>query len=776
MNTPPQTPAKRVYRYVDSDSDDEMLPMASTSAQPMDVDDPHPVPRAFNPVNYVPVASTSQLPSPANTPQRGRQSGPFTPVDGRVIPVRAPRRSNQVSRILQPKPLSPKKVTKNVLTMLSKNSSLNEFNPSTAYQVSGRNWMISREGGLDENRGTARGGLLADEMGLGKTTQIAALLHHDKKTRLLYETGGRTLIVTLKGLILQLKLELKMYGLIVCIYHGPGRRLPQPLHHCDVIITTYGTLRAERRKSRSQARDERPPSDNDQDPILPDDQDELLSESTRQLRPRKPSSKPSPRKYTRVEPDSDGSGSEWEPSDSENSDSDSDYMESEPEVEKPKKNRKRKRKPSRARDGGNMIRDVEWHRIVLDESHEMRNRNSETAKACFELKATFRWCVTGTPLHNHVWDLFSIFHFLRIKPCNNNVWFYANIVQPLSSGLVERRKHAYNRLHVVLSVIMIRRHRDQIVDGHALLTLPPISEEVRLVALTGEEKEFYDDPTNDGKRFSKVGYLALTRARQASIHPNLDAQTTFEKEQVSLQTLLVEGEACQVCSSKLRQKTTVRNVHCDVCEQIVLKFGPFEPGDSAKMKELVSIVELVLGLDNSLNAVPSAKGKEKAAFQGSTDKIAVFSQFTAVLDIFAQVLEAKRLSFVRYDGRMSLEARRRALQSIAMIPDKKIILVSLMAGGVGLNLESCNHIVLLDPWWNPAIEEQAIGRLHRIGQTKPVHVYRIIAQDTVEARVVARQNAKMQLAKATFDDDIGIQIAHKFTRPEILKLFGGGTT
>ncbi|KAL0563722.1 hypothetical protein V5O48_018343 [Marasmius crinis-equi] len=120
-----------------------------------------------------------------------------------------------------------------------------------------------------------------------------------------------------------------------------------------------------------------------------------------------------------------------------------------------------------------------------------------------------------------------------------------------------------------------------------------------------------------------------------------------------------------------------------------------------------------------------------------------------MLDVLQKFLVG--FNYTRYDGAMNKSERDRALEAVKKDPSVTVILMSLKAGGVGLNLAECNHVILADIWWNPAVEEQAIGRVHRIGQTRQVHVYRLVAKDTIETRILQLQEHKRKLAKAALE-------------------------
>ncbi|KAH7100850.1 P-loop containing nucleoside triphosphate hydrolase protein [Auriculariales sp. MPI-PUGE-AT-0066] len=133
------------------------------------------------------------------------------------------------------------------------------------------------------------------------------------------------------------------------------------------------------------------------------------------------------------------------------------------------------------------------------------------------------------------------------------------------------------------------------------------------------------------------------------------------------------------------------------------------------------------------------------------DKTIVFSQWTSMLDVLEQRLRARNAVFTRFDGSMNEADRQRALETIRSDPKTHAILISLKAGGVGLNLACCNRVILLDPWWNPAIEEQAFDRVHRICQTKPVLIYKLTVENTIEDWLLEMQDNKRRIAHITLD-------------------------
>ncbi|HQK19882.1 MAG TPA: C-terminal helicase domain-containing protein, partial [Polyangiaceae bacterium] len=146
-------------------------------------------------------------------------------------------------------------------------------------------------------------------------------------------------------------------------------------------------------------------------------------------------------------------------------------------------------------------------------------------------------------------------------------------------------------------------------------------------------------------------------------------------------------------------------------------------------------------------------------------KALVFSQWTSLLDLIEPLLERESLPFLRLDG--STRDRQSVVQAFQCEEGPPVLLISLKAGGTGLNLTAADHVFLLDPWWNPAVEDQAADRTHRIGQLRPVMVYKLIAKDTVEERIIELQEHKRDLATSALE---GGQMAASLTRDDLLSL------
>ncbi len=314
---------------------------------------------------------------------------------------------------------------------------------------------------------------------------------------------------------------------------------------------------------------------------------------------------------------------------------------------------------------------------ILDEAQAIKNAHSQAAKAARLLVADHRLVLTGTPVENHLDDLWSLFDFLNPGMLGRSRVF-REIVGP---GGETDSTHLLAR---ALRPFLLRRTKEQVLQE-----LPPKIEQVIGCDLEGSERRRYDELRAHYRstllaRVDEVGIEragmnvleALLRLRQAACHPGL--------------------------------------------------VDPARAGESsAKLEALLPMLDEV---------------------RESGHKALVFSQFTSLLAIVRRRLDAEKIAYEYLDGKTrDREERVRRFQEEPACP---LFLISLKAGGVGLNLTAADYVFLLDPWWNPAVERQAIDRTHRIGQTRTVNAYRLVARDTIEEKVLELQHKKRSLAEA----------------------------
>jgi hypothetical protein len=339
---------------------------------------------------------------------------------------------------------------------------------------------------------------------------------------------------------------------------------------------------------------------------------------------------------------------------------------------------------------GTLLRDapglsqIEFDYVVLDEAQAAKNASTATAKAVRLLRGHHRLALSGTPVENHLGELWSLFEFL-----NPGMLGEAKVLK-MAGGLARNPGEEARRLLAqALRPFILRRTKQQVARE-----LPAKTEQTIFCELEGAQKKHYDDlrkhyraallsrVDHQGLGRSKMQVLeALLRLRQAACHPGL---------------------------------LDARRIH--------------EPG--AKIGTLLA---------------------QLSELREEGHKALVFSQFTSLLAILRGHLDAAGVRYEYLDG--ATRDRQARVEAFQNDPDCGLFLISLKAGGLGLNLTAAEYVFLLDPWWNPAVEAQAVDRAHRIGQTRPVFAYRLIARDTVEEKVLELQKTKRALADAILGED-----------------------
>lgn len=434
---------------------------------------------------------------------------------------------------------------------------------------------------------------------------------------------------------------------------------------------------------------------------------------------------------------------------------------------------------------------ISWLRVVLDEGHIIRNPNAQMSKAVLDLKAQRRWILSGTPIQNSVKDLWMLLAFLRLKPFDVREWWNRVIQRPVTQG----DREGLQNLQTLVKCITLRRTKSSEVNGRPLVCLPEKTVCVEQVELSQPEREEYELARNEGRntirRYVAEGTVlrnyadvlaVLMRLRQHCCHPDLLAKTSSDlgvaatpaelREHLieKLRLVLASGsdEECSVCLDSIRLPviTHCAHVFCRPCIAQVISSEqetarcPLCRGE-IKASELVEFPQEEIEEENSANSVKWRTSSKVQALMGnlfrlrsedSSVKCLVVSQFTRFLNILATPLREHGFSFVRLDGTMSQKKRAQVIQEFqsSAADSPSIMLLSLKAGGVGLNLTAASHVFLMDPAWNPATEEQCIDRCHRLGQKRKVFVTKFIVKDSVEENMVKIQRQKQDLVEKAF--------------------------
>ena len=387
-----------------------------------------------------------------------------------------------------------------------------------------------------------------------------------------------------------------------------------------------------------------------------------------------------------------------------------------------------------------LLRKVEFACVVLDEAQAIKNDGSQGAKAARLLRARRRIALTGTPVENRLEDLWSIFEFLNPGMLGSSRAFKEATRSGAGevNGAEKSGAAGMDVLRRALRPFLLRRTKAKVAPD-----LPARSEQTVRCELEGAQRTLYDGlrahyreqllgrVERDGMNKSKMHVLeALLRLRQAACHSALVSSVVIEPKR------LVGGWGSAKTDKQDKSGTKGRKTAAACAEGS--DAGRAGAGESAKVATLVEMLE-------------------ELAQEGH--KALVFSQFTSLLALVKTELDRKRIVYEELDGSTSSKEREIRVDRFQKVAVKDggrgVFLISLKAGGVGLNLTAAGYVFLLDPWWNPAVEAQAIDRTHRIGQDKSVIAYRLIATGTVEERILELQQSKRELAQAIVSESAG---------------------
>lgn len=342
--------------------------------------------------------------------------------------------------------------------------------------------------------------------------------------------------------------------------------------------------------------------------------------------------------------------------------------------------------------------------LVLDEAQAIKNPNAKGTRALKSLPIERRLCLSGTPLENHLGELWSQFDFLMPGLLGDRTRFTRHFRTPIE-------KHNDNdRQRLLASAVrpfVLRRRKQDVATE-----LPPKTEIVRTVRLEGQQATFYE---------------TLRVAMEERVRKLLASKGLAKSHIEMLDALLKLRQTC--CHPKLVKLPSAQRI----------------TGSAKTTLALDMIDELV------------SEGR----------RILVFSQFTGMLSLLEEGLAARHHRWVKLTGRTR---KRDDVIDAFQNGDVPVFLISLKAGGTGLNLTAADTVIHYDPWWNPAVERQASDRAHRIGQTRPVHVYKLVTEGTVEERIVAMQSRKQALADATIERQEGDD-ASSLSTEDVLSLF-----
>lgn len=351
----------------------------------------------------------------------------------------------------------------------------------------------------------------------------------------------------------------------------------------------------------------------------------------------------------------------------------------------------------------------EWYRIIADEAHVLRNSKSQVSKEMANLKSDGRrWCLTGTPVHNSVKDLYGLFRFIQVDPYG------------LSETKFEDLAYKLDAVRTVLATLMIRR--SQSILGELL---PKLSRERYKIDLSPSEFQAYRLVQPDRKKAA------------------------------------VERNQFFACLSRMR-------IACNGLLEIPEKVGgvenleavPSHPNEvpSLPSEDNVDDLTAMLGGLGLAEKVDDRNSKVHALIkllkQTKASKTVVFSSFTTMLHVLQPALEQEGITCAIYEGKLRADRRKAILAEFGSSSGNiRVLLCSLHCAAVGLNLTAASQVIMIEPWWNPQIVDQAVKRVHRLGQVQNVQCLELMARNTLEERIFVIQERKRELAKKLVEDN-----------------------
>ena len=330
----------------------------------------------------------------------------------------------------------------------------------------------------------------------------------------------------------------------------------------------------------------------------------------------------------------------------------------------------------------------QWHLVILDEAQNIKNPGTKAASIACHLQTRHRLCLTGTPMENHLGELWSLFRFLLPGLLGDEKTFQREYRKPIEKeGDLTRQRFLARRIHPFL----LRRTKDLVASE-----LPAKTLITRAIEFDSAQADLYE---------------TVRAAMDKRVREEIAAKGIGKSHIVVLDALL---KLRQICCDPRLLKTSHRA----------------KPPPSAKLVTLLEMLDELL-----------AEGRS----------ILLFSQFTSMLELIEAELKQRQIAYVKLTG--ATRDRKKPIERFQS-GEVKLFLISLKAGGTGLTLTTADTVIHYDPWWNPAVENQATDRAHRIGQTKPVFVYKLIVKGSLEERIVEMQQKKGALASGLLDGDM----------------------
>ncbi|RCH99010.1 hypothetical protein CU097_007190 [Rhizopus azygosporus] len=392
---------------------------------------------------------------------------------------------------------------------------------------------------------------------------------------------------------------------------------------------------------------------------------------------------------------------------------------------------------------------VDWYRIVLDESHKVRTLRTMLSDAVLQLRGKYKWCLSGTPIQNNITELYPIFAFLQVD-------------------INQKLKTNKSYMAELLKLHMIRRNISILHTESVLLP----KQEIRITLEFTEseralydylEKLLYDQIVKNRKQGEMYTTFATTailylRLKQVCGHhmilldkfPDLIPMAQAGAENEILDVFREDEEELireRVYSEGLTEYEHVVGLMQSYYEQ----FGDLENQVNVTQLQKLKFIRHSTKVSWLINFL------QNIMENNPTDKVVVVSQFVDLLNKVAEALSYSRIPHQLYHGGLSSYRRKQGLQMFNYDPKMRVMVMSLKAGGIGLNLQRANHMVVMDRWWNPATMDQAVARIHRMTQSKQTYIYTIVMKNTIEETILddilTRKNKLFQMVVETDQDE-----------------------
>ncbi|KAK3908389.1 Transcription termination factor 2, partial [Frankliniella fusca] len=452
---------------------------------------------------------------------------------------------------------------------------------------------------------------------------------------------------------------------------------------------------------------------------------------------------------------------------------------------------------------------IKWDRIILDEAHMVRNHKSQMALGVCELVGKHRWCLTGTPIQNKELDLYALLKFLRCSPFDDlTVW---------KRWVDNKNAAGMQRLNTMMKSLMLRRTKEQLQAKGDLDCLPDKFYEKVDIHLDPDELKIYEKVAIfSSTLFAQFLSQRAEKQQALDVRYGISSKPVWEQSDAPDNQFVTTEELAKmhrkmkgiqdikthqilVLLLRLRQICN----HPGLVKQMV-EDGDLDIGNFGGVEDNNGLDVDLFNLMNNLNIDDDTGNDEESGLNKSDaftadnpvldferpsakiravldviqekiadtdDKAIVVSQWTSMLNVIAPFLKQMKIKFESLTGKVPVDKRQDIVNEFnRKNAGPQILLLSLTAGGVGLNLVGANHLLLVDIHWNPQLENQACDRIYRVGQKKDVFIYRFITTDTIEERIKALQDKKLAIAESVLTGTKNTQ-ASKLTLDDLKMLF-----